>query len=976
MVHKNNGAKVITGLLALLILLSSLAFLPGPNAVATSTSNQISFNVVDGDGKPVVGVQATLREVHTLKKYTNVSDSSGLVTFNPLPGYYELTIVKSGYFDYVYPQIIRFDGMSPLALNLVALEELPSKDYTLTVSVFKNGTAIAVNGVRLKVLDIENNMQEIYNSTSADGSFVVPVYPSTYKLIVSCSGYATNVTLVEITGNETMTIYMDTSTIFRGYAYLNGMPVTQGLTACLISTSTSLDIEKRIVRPKTLGTNYFEFDAYTGEFYLIVDAANAKANMTKVVLSATKTMMVNLTSQSVQTTSLSLEFYENDWNHFNLTTNLTMDFDATIPSLPYSYLKSLRMQIDFALGDGDGEINTTELQAFLQKITSFGPQNVTSEWLMKVNGTKFVSQIEGFSSLEYFGLLGPTNSTQQYSALLKTRYDSVSAISLGTQSYTGQLYASYDTQTLDYVYHISLPDGYELTANTTSSSYVKVYGYLDLTIQPQLYASTSLASVTMTFQKSVAPKAVASLVTGTNVYDVRDANSTLLYYIVAFDTEVSFSAAGSYDPNGNPLKYVWDFGDGNVAEVTTVTTKHNYTLAIYELTVSLTVVDVAGLKDSASFSVRIDSVNPTPVIQVLNKQIQNNKIYANQSEALVFNGASSYDYTNSSSDAQKGLIYSWKWDFGDGNQTTIMRGENQNVSHAYPRAGNYVVKLNVTDVVGHYSVAQIMVVVKDTTGPIVSFVIKDEKFASVTTAMENTTLYFDASATTDNVDSLQNLTFRWDFSDGTNATGVNVTHSFAAIKTFTIKLTVTDKSGNSANLTKQIVITSSPRPDLRVTSLVFDPAIFTEGEIGTMKLNVTNVGNANATNIVATFYKMTLTGQKQPLGTSSILNGTVGGQLLPGHYGIITFQWRADTKGNYTIYVEVTASGEISKNDNSYTTSLTVKEAGWKAAAIYGGIFAVIIVVIILVYMRKRLPKVGGKTKGETKPEKGGKEKK
>ncbi|MDH7509119.1 MAG: PKD domain-containing protein, partial [Methanomassiliicoccales archaeon] len=697
---------------------------------------------------------------------------------------------------------------------------------------------------------------------------------------------------------------------------------------------------------------------------------------TKVVLSATKTMMVNLTSQSVQTTSLSLEFYENDWNHFNLTTNLTMDFDATIPSLPYSYLKNLRMQIDFALGDGDGEINTTELQAFLQKITSFGPQNVTSEWLMKVNGTKFVSQIDGFSLVEYSGLLGSVNSTEQYSALMKTRYDSAAVIQSGAQTYTVQLYVNYDTQTLDYVCHVSLPDGYELTANTTSSAYVKVYGYLDLTIQPQVYASTSLASVTMTIQKSVAPEAVASLITGANVYDVRDANSTLLYYIVAVDTEVSFSAAGSYDPNGNPLRYVWNFGDGNITEVTTVRTKHNYTVAIYELVVSLTVVDVAGLEDSASFSVRIDSVNPTPVIKVLNKQIQNNKIYANQSEALVFNGASSYDYTNSSSDAQKGLIHSWKWDFGDGNYTTIMRGENQNVSHAYPKAGSYIVKLNVTDAVGHYSVAQITVVVKDTTGPVVSFVIKDERFASVTTAMENKTLYFDASATTDNVDSLQNLTFRWDFGDGTNATGVNVTHSFAAIKTFTIKLTVTDKSGNSANLTKQIVITSSPRPDLRITSLVFDPAIFTEGEIGTMKLNVTNVGNANATNIVATFYKMTLTGQKLPLGTSSILNGTVGGQLLPGHYGIITFQWRADTKGNYTIYVEVTASGEISKGDNSYTTSLVVKEAGWKAAAIYGGIFAVIIVVIVLIYMRRRLPKVGGKTKGETKPEKGGKEKK
>lgn len=980
MVNKINGAKIITGLLVISILVSSLAFLPVPAAVATSSSSQIAFNVVDEEGKPVTGVRATLTEVHTLERYTNSSDSSGLVTFTPLPGYYELRLTKSGYFDSVYPQIIRFEGMASLALNLIVLSEMPVANYTLSVDVLENGTSSPVLGVRLRVIDIENNLQEVYNSTSPNGSFVISTYSSTFKLVVSCAGYATNVTTVAMDANKTMTIYMDRSTVLRGYVYLNGIPVSKGLTAILVSASPLLDLEKRIVKPKILGTNYFEFDAYPGEFFLIVDASNAKANITRIVITATKTVMVNLTSQSAQTISYSIEYYEEDWNHFNLTTTVIMDYDATIASLPLSYLRNIRMQIDFALGNADGYVDETEYQAFISKIWSFGPQNVTSEWLVKINETKYIAQAEGFSSVEYAGLLGFVNVTDQYSAVFKTRYDSVVEIPFGGASYAGKFYVAYDTAAVNYTYNIKLPTNYELTANATSTSYVKVYGYINITLEPELYALSSFGQVTTTFQKSVSPKAIASLITGDHVYDVRDANSTLLYYIVSKDKEITFSASGSYDPNGNPLKYKWDFGDGNTTEVITTTTKHAYSVKIYELIVTLTVVDVAGLQDSANFKVRIDSVNPTPIINVYGKQLQNNKVYANQSEALKFNGGASYDYTNSSQDAEKGVIRSWKWDFGDGNQTTVLRGENQNVSHAYPMAGSYIVKLNVTDVVGHYAITQLTVVVKDTSAPIISFNILNSKYNPVMTATENETLIFDASSTRDNVDSLQNLTFRWDFGDGTNATGMNVTHQFSAIRTFSVKLTVTDKSGNSANLTKQIVITSSPRPDLRVTSVVFEPSIFTEGELGTMKLNVTNVGNANATNIIATFYKVTITGQKIALGTSSTLNGTVGGSLLPGNWGIITFQWKPDIKGNYTIYVEVVSSDEINKKDNSLTTTLSVKEAGWKAIAIYGGIFAVIIVVIVLIYMRKRLPRISRKTKGETKPEtkpeKGAKDKK
>ncbi|MDD1769028.1 MAG: hypothetical protein LUQ55_03495, partial [Methanomassiliicoccales archaeon] len=95
----------------------------------------------------------------------------------------------------------------------------------------------------------------------------------------------------------------------------------------------------------------------------------------------------------------------------------------------------------------------------------------------------------------------------------------------------------------------------------------------------------------------------------------------------------------------------------------------------------------------------------------------------------------------------------------------------------------------------------------------------------------------------------------------------------------------------------------------------------------------------------------------------------------PNQSGIITFHKALDSKGNYTIYVEVTCDREINKADNTYTTSLTVKEAGWKAAAIYGGIFAVIVVVIVLIYMRKRLPlpsRKGKEGKQESKAEQKG----
>jgi PKD repeat protein len=974
-----------SGMLVIALLLSSLALLPGTTVKGASADNQISFNVVDSDGNNITGVQAVLKEVHTLKQYTTTTSSGGLATFSPWPGYYTLELTKSGYYDLTYSSVIRYDSLSPVPLFRVVITPQPTAIYSLDLTVLKNGTIDPVSNVRLRVLDANESMQEIYNDTSVGGTFTVPVYATTCKLVVTASGFSVNVSTIVVSGSTTQTMYMDPSFAVRGYVYMNGVPVTKGLKAYMVSTNVATDIEKRIVKPKNIGANYFDLDAYAGEFYLLVDGENAKANMTKFTLTAAETMTVNLTAQAVQKTTKDVAFYEGDWNHFNLTESSTLEYDANVPGLDFNYIPNIRMQIDFAIGNGDGQVSTSELNSFKTKIGSFGPQNITTEWLMKVNGTRFVAQTSGFTSIDYTGLVGLTDITANYTSTMVTLYDTVSPVAVSGSLYTGDLYANFDTATMNYSYTVDLPNLYELTANSTGSVYVKVAGYTTLNVEPSYSTAIVPADVKMTFQKSSAPTAAAAIVTGSNAYS-KLLNSTVQYYVVANDTNVTFTSAGSTDPNGNPLTYMWEFGDANGTNVATTTTVYKYTSAKFNVTAKLTVRDVAGLEANASFQVRIDSMNPFPIIDVKNKNIvstyspsPSDQISANQTEAIIFNGAKSIDYINSTSDPEKGIIASWKWDFGDGNSTTVLQGETQNVTHAYARAGNYTVKLNTTDVVGHYATSQLNVVVKDTTAPIVSFVIKNSKFQTVESAIENTTLYFDGNATMDNVDSLQNLTYAWDFGDGETANTVNATHNFTNIKTFTVKLTVTDKSGNSANLTKQLVITSSPRPDLRIVVLTFTPTQFTEGESGSMILNITNVGNSNATNIVATFYRMSITGEKFELGTETSLtiNGTPASLLKPNQSGLITFSWTADGKGNYTIYVVVTSDRETNKADNTITSSLTVKEAGWKAAAIYGGIFAVIIVVIVLIYMRKRLPLPSRKGKEEkqekTKQEQKGK---
>jgi glucose/arabinose dehydrogenase len=78
---------------------------------------------------------------------------------------------------------------------------------------------------------------------------------------------------------------------------------------------------------------------------------------------------------------------------------------------------------------------------------------------------------------------------------------------------------------------------------------------------------------------------------------------------------VSFSSAGSVNPGGGSLTYLWDFGDGVTS--TAANPSHTYTSAtVKTFAATLTVTNSSGLSSTSPASVTVGSVPPTPTIDL------------------------------------------------------------------------------------------------------------------------------------------------------------------------------------------------------------------------------------------------------------------------------------------------------------------------------------------------------------------------
>jgi len=138
--------------------------------------------------------------------------------------------------------------------------------------------------------------------------------------------------------------------------------------------------------------------------------------------------------------------------------------------------------------------------------------------------------------------------------------------------------------------------------------------------------------------------------------------------------EIIFDASESSSSEGSIKKYLWDLGDGNVSMGPLNVHKYD-SAGVY--TVCLTTEDNAGMTGIVKKELTV--YTDKPVAEFFFSPDR-----AHSVENITFNAVSSFD--------PNGKIVSYLWDFGDGS-----KGTDEQTVHSYKNAGDYAVKLKVTD---------------------------------------------------------------------------------------------------------------------------------------------------------------------------------------------------------------------------------------------------------------------------------------
>ena len=249
-------------------------------------------------------------------------------------------------------------------------------------------------------------------------------------------------------------------------------------------------------------------------------------------------------------------------------------------------------------------------------------------------------------------------------------------------------------------------------------------------------------------------------------------------------SEVQFDAGGSRDPDGEILKWQWDFGDGAMGRGPAPS--HVYA-APGRYPVVLTVTDDSGTTSASSRDAKTVIVNAKPVADAGPDRL------AIPGQSVDFDASGSFD--------PDGRIIDYRWQFGDGSAAT-----GAVVSHAYARPGRYQVGLQVQDDTGHPDAVGFADAVITVNAPPVALAGRDIE------AAPGQLIELDAGVSYDPDGMI--ASYRWSFSDGQDAAeGPRISRSFQQPGSVTATLEVADDSGAANGLAQdQVTITINHRP--------------------------------------------------------------------------------------------------------------------------------------------------------------------
>lgn len=245
-----------------------------------------------------------------------------------------------------------------------------------------------------------------------------------------------------------------------------------------------------------------------------------------------------------------------------------------------------------------------------------------------------------------------------------------------------------------------------------------------------------------------------------------------------------FDASASTDPDGEIIRYTWDFGDGNSAEGPVVT--HRYeNPGVYQ--VQLAVFDDTRLEDSAGYAYTEITIQGPPQLRA-------------QAPERVAPG-SRFEVDLSRTQTPGSEVKAWYW-FTNGQWT---EGDVQE-SFIMPADGQKTVRFAVENTSGlPNSRSEGEVVISPNHPPQIA--------AMRDVVTHEPTVSFDASASSDQ-DGDQ-LRFSWDFGDGNSAEGPVVTHTFDGPGEYTVRITADDQQGlTNSTASREINVLINREPQI------------------------------------------------------------------------------------------------------------------------------------------------------------------
>jgi PKD repeat protein len=155
---------------------------------------------------------------------------------------------------------------------------------------------------------------------------------------------------------------------------------------------------------------------------------------------------------------------------------------------------------------------------------------------------------------------------------------------------------------------------------------------------------------------------------------------------------------------------------------------------------------------------------------------------------------------STSTDAETPFGLTYAWDFGDGGSALDSTSATPRVT--YSAAGEYTATVVVTDPEGLSDTASVLITVTErpNTAPTAQATVDH------TPGKRGEDFVFSGLLSSD-AETPNQLTYRWNFGDGTTATGASVRKVYTKTGRYTVLLTVTDPSGASATDTIAIKVT-------------------------------------------------------------------------------------------------------------------------------------------------------------------------